>query len=144
MAGGILPISLATGWRRPFCANQTRRNAPCGQTPDGLRELLATAPHDRTADQGRGGDLAYARHLVAADSGILSQPAAWLDRVGDAAMTYDPIASHGILMALVSARDAAKAIWLFYQGNTKALAQYDEVMSEAYYAYVKERQKFYR
>ena len=47
-------------------------------------------------------------------------------------------------MAWVGARDAVKAIRAFYLGDIKALAQYDEVMSGAFYAYVKERQKFYR
>ena len=115
------------------------------QTPDGWRELVATAPHTaQRIRKGKGTWLTPAT-FVAADSGILSQTCGpgWI-AVGDAAMTYDPIASHGILMALVSARDAAKAILALYQGNTNALAQYDEVMSEAYYAYVKERQKFYR
>jgi flavin-dependent dehydrogenase len=83
--------------------------------------------------------------FVAADSGILSQTCGpgWI-AVGDAAMAYDPIASHGILMAMVSARDAAKAILGAYQGRPNAFEGYDAVMSGAFYAYVKERQKFYR
>ena len=47
---------------------------------------------------------------VVADSGILEAVygEAWL-AVGDAAMTYDPIAAHGLTMSMVSARDAATA-----------------------------------
>ncbi|MFT5999867.1 MAG: 2-polyprenyl-6-methoxyphenol hydroxylase-like FAD-dependent oxidoreductase [Neolewinella sp.] len=115
------------------------------QTPEGWQNLLGAAPHtERRIKEGEGTWLTPAT-FIAADSGILSQTCGpgWI-AVGDAAMTYDPVASHGILMALVSARDAAKAIQAYCQGNTDAFQQYDEVMSEAYYAYVKERRKFYR
>ena len=112
-------------------------------TLEGWSALLAAAPHtERRIKEGEGNPIAPAT-FVAADSGILSQTCGpgWI-AVGDAAMTYDPIASHGIMMAMVSARDAAKALMAFYQGHSNAFKKYDEVMSEAFYAYVKERQKF--
>jgi 2-polyprenyl-6-methoxyphenol hydroxylase-like FAD-dependent oxidoreductase len=115
------------------------------QSPEGWEGLLAAAPHtEQRIREGEGTWLTPAT-FVAADSGILAQTCGpgWI-AVGDAAMTYDPIASHGMLMALVSARDAAKAIEDFYRGNIRSFENYDAMMSEAFYAYVKERQKFYR
>lgn len=115
------------------------------QTREGWISLLGDAPHSAQRITEGQGEWLRSPFFVSADSGILAQTCGpgWI-AVGDAAMAYDPIAAHGILMALVSARDAARTILDFYQGNTHAFMQYDEVMSAAFYAYVKERQKFYR
>jgi 2-polyprenyl-6-methoxyphenol hydroxylase-like FAD-dependent oxidoreductase len=127
-----------------FCQPNKAQRA-LWQTPDGWRDILAAAPHTELRIREGKGTWLTSPTFVTADSGILSQTCGpgWI-AVGDAAMTYDPISSHGILMALVGARDAVKAIRAFYLGDIKALAQYDEVMSGAFHAYVKERQKFYR
>lgn len=83
--------------------------------------------------------------FVAADSGILEQTygPGWV-AVGDAAMTYDPIASHGIMMALVGARDASQAIIEFMKGKETAFAEYDQMMRAAYSHYRRERMQHYR
>jgi len=128
-----------------FICKPNKAQRTLWQTPDGWSALLAAAPHtEQRISEGEGSLLTPAT-FVAADSGILSQTCGpgWI-AVGDAAMTYDPIASHGILMAMVSARDAAKAILASYRGSPNAFEEYDEVMSEAFYVYVKERLKFYR
>ncbi len=82
--------------------------------------------------------------FVAADSGMLERlyGNAWL-AVGDAALTYDPVASHGILMAMVSARDAAAAVHACLQGDEDALPAYQETLVWAYRHYAIERRKLY-
>lgn len=114
------------------------------QSAEGWQALLATAPHTEQRIKDGDGTWLVPATFVAADSGILSQTCGpgWI-AVGDAAMTYDPIASHGLMMAMVSAREAAMSIQACCQGDASAFERYDEVMSEAYYAYVKERQKFF-
>jgi len=82
--------------------------------------------------------------FVSADSSILETLAGdgWL-AIGDAAMTYDPIASHGILMGMVSARDGANAIEKYFQGQVDALESYSLLLWHAFQYYIKQRQKFY-
>ncbi len=113
--------------------------------PAGWWALLQQAPHSFERIKANGGAWYQAPKFVAADSGILKSTygPGWL-AVGDAAMTYDPIASHGIMMALVSARDAAKAIAAHAQGFGDAFEQYDHMLGNAYYHYVKQRNKFYQ
>lgn len=84
-------------------------------------------------------------YFVSADSSRLENMAGtgWL-AVGDAAMTYDPIASHGILMAMVSSRDAAIAIQGFFNKKQDALGQYQERMISAYEQYRQQRLPFYQ
>ncbi|NQY33622.1 MAG: NAD(P)/FAD-dependent oxidoreductase [Alteromonadaceae bacterium] len=82
--------------------------------------------------------------IVAADSGILEKVYGdgWL-AVGDAAMTYDPIASHGLMMSMVSARDAAIAIHETLNGQEDKLKQYGQRMYQSFLLYSKVRQSFY-
>ena len=84
-------------------------------------------------------------HFVSADSGILERICGegWL-AVGDAAMAYDPIASHGIQMSLVAAREAASAITAHFSGTSEALPAYQQRMFQSYQHYTEERRKFYR
>lgn len=83
--------------------------------------------------------------IVAADSGILQQVCGegWL-AVGDAAMTYDPIASHGLMMSMVSARDAAGAINGLAEGRDDTLDMYGQRMCQSFLQYCEVRRAFYR
>ncbi len=83
--------------------------------------------------------------IVAADSGILQQVygEGWL-AVGDAAMTYDPIASHGLMMSMVSARDAAGAINGLVNGRDDTMKMYAQRMCESFMQYCELRRAFYR
>ena len=83
--------------------------------------------------------------FVAADSGILESVIGqgWL-AVGDAAMTYDPIASHGIIMSMASARQAALSIEEYLAGNSDALEDYSQLVYWSFQQYSKERQLFYK
>ena len=104
-----------------------------------LNESLHTAKRIEQAE----GQLITEPTTVAAHSSILEalHGPGWV-AVGDAALTYDPIAAHGITMALTSARDAAKALSQHFEGNPKALAFYEAVLWAAFQRYAEERQRF--
>jgi 2-polyprenyl-6-methoxyphenol hydroxylase-like FAD-dependent oxidoreductase len=109
-----------------------------------FRKLLAEAPH--TSERFRKGKFALTAvpRFFPADSGMLEQMhgEGWL-AVGDAAMTYDPIASHGLIMAMASARDAAAALAQYQQGVTGALQAYAAVLWVAYERYRAMRKSLY-
>jgi flavin-dependent dehydrogenase len=83
--------------------------------------------------------------FVAADSGVLESVIGqgWL-AVGDAAMTYDPIASHGIVISMASARQAAVSIDEYLNGNPEALEDYSQLVYWSFQQYSEERQLLYK
>ena len=106
--------------------------------------LLEQAPHTFQRIKKADAKLLEPPHFVSADSGILESVygKGWV-AVGDAAMTYDPIASHGILMAMVSARDASKAIQQHLSGQEDALGNYQALLWAAFQHYTQQRKQFY-
>jgi len=126
-----------------FCKPDEHERAAWLQE-DGWWALLSRAPHtERRIADGRGGILAPPR-FVSAQSAILERlhGDGWL-AVGDAAMTYDPIASHGLMLAMVGARDAARAIHRALAGEGHALAAYDALMWAAFQQYGRQRLRLY-
>ena len=108
-----------------FCHPSKEERAAWLQ-PDALTQLLAEAPHTRTRLTAANCTVLHSPRFVSADSGILESLAGpgWL-AIGDAAFSYDPIASHGIMMAMVTARDAAEAIEATLNGQPDAFEQYN-------------------
>lgn len=80
----------------------------------------------------------------AAPSAILSPPAAngWL-AVGDAASCFDPISAQGIYKALNHGIKSAPVIAEYLQGNSKAIAEYRQVIAEEFMGYLEQRYYFY-
>jgi flavin-dependent dehydrogenase len=88
--------------------------------------------------------LIEAPKFVAADSGR-SEPlcgASWL-AVGDAAVGYDPLSTHGLTAALVGGRNAAAAINAYFSGDASALNTYAERVRRSADYFSKRRQAFY-
>jgi len=83
--------------------------------------------------------------IVSADSGQLDclYGDGWL-AVGDAALTYDPLSSHGLTMALVSGRDGAQAILSLLAGEKDAPEEYAGQLGAAFMQYAAMRREFYR
>ena len=126
-----------------FChPDKTERKA--WLQPEALPELLAQAPHTRERLQQAEARGLHAPRFVSADSGILESLAGqhWL-AIGDAAFSYDPIASHGIMMAMVTARDAAQAIEQRLNGQHDAFEHYNALFWHAFQRYAQQRQQFY-
>jgi flavin-dependent dehydrogenase len=82
--------------------------------------------------------------LAASTPHCLDRPAGvdWL-AVGDAAASYDPLASAGITLALRSGEEAAAAIALRRDGERAAPARYGRAVQERFTGYLLERRSLY-
>ncbi len=66
----------------------------------------------------------------------------WL-AVGDAAIAFDPLASHGISMAMSSGFHAATAIAGYLDGNTHSLQPYERIIDASFARYLLMRHETY-
>ena len=126
-----------------FChPNATERKAWLQE--DAIAALLTEAPHTQQRLAAAQCQPLHPPRFVSADSGILESLAGsnWL-AIGDAAFSYDPIASHGIMMAMVTARDASKAIEARLHGQLDAFESYNALFWHAFQRYAQQRQQFY-
>ncbi|MBX2873255.1 MAG: tryptophan 7-halogenase [Saprospiraceae bacterium] len=128
-----------------FLCQPTSSQRKLWLTETGWWQLVQAAPY--TCNRLLKSDCHWlaAPKVVAADSSMLEQTygPGWV-AIGDAAMSYDPIAAHGILMALVAARDASYALVELLKGKKTAFAEYDQMMRAAYYTYMQERLRHYQ
>lgn len=122
--------------------SDTRR---CMASATGWEELLRRTQCTARRVDAHGYRLGRAPRIVSADSGRLDRlyGDGWL-AVGDAALTYDPLSSHGLTMALVSGRDGAKAILALFSGDENAPEVYERQLSAAFVEYAAMRREFYR
>jgi flavin-dependent dehydrogenase len=67
----------------------------------------------------------------------------WL-AVGDAAMSFDPLSSHGLNIALTSGRDAARAVSADLRGDCEGIPAYAETLAWACAEYEEHRRAYYR
>jgi len=113
-------------------------------TEAGWRALIRQAKHTAARMAPCDFQLLAPPEFVSADSGILETVygQGWL-AVGDVGMIYDPIALHGLVMGMVSARDAAAAIHATLNGDEGALEQYGRRMFGAFKVYSEVRTMFY-
>jgi flavin-dependent dehydrogenase len=83
--------------------------------------------------------------IVAASGGRMEPMAGpgW-SAVGDAAMCYDPLASHGLTVALASGCDAADAVSRHLQGAARAIDDYTRHLRAAFADYSAMRLDLYR
>lgn len=79
-----------------------------------------------------------------AASGLLEPPTGdgWC-AVGDAAAVYDPLSSHGVVKAVLTARDAAPEIGRALDGDGAGLAAYAERVRRGYDGYRRMRREIY-
>jgi flavin-dependent dehydrogenase len=105
---------------------------------DGWTELLAHAPRTRERIAGHGYRLTAPPKLVDAGSARLDTAAGegWL-AIGDAALTLDPLSSHGITSALATGIEAAAAIG---SGDS---ARYQAILHTTWNAYTAMRRDLY-
>ncbi|OCQ21225.1 hypothetical protein A7985_11390 [Pseudoalteromonas luteoviolacea] len=67
----------------------------------------------------------------------------WL-LAGDAAMSFDPLSSHGMTTAIYMAEKAAIAIDDLFKGNKQSLGMYSKTMTDIYNSYLNELLGHYR
>ena len=114
----------------------------------GWEALLEKVPHTRR--RLLGARFEESPRLRPADSVILDRLAgddaaggAWL-AVGDAASTFDPLSSHGIVKALRQATFAAYAIADHLRGDGAALEKYAAVLRREFADFLSAKRDFYR
>lgn len=114
------------------------------RTPDGWLALLNTAEHTARRLAEVGGSAPTSPRVVPADTSRLTSVAGegWL-AAGDAAVAYDPLASHGITMALGGGLHAAQAIFDYLSGRFDALRQYAALIDRAFARYLLMRHEQY-
>ena len=66
----------------------------------------------------------------------------WL-AIGDAALSFDPLSSQGILTSLHTGMKAGEALHDCLSGNSDAIADYDHHLSTIYDAYLRNRSMYY-
>jgi flavin-dependent dehydrogenase len=110
----------------------------------GWLAMLAASRHTRARITEYDYRLISLPQVVAAGSGHLDRVggAAWL-AVGDAAMAFDPLSAHGLVVALASARDAAAAILSHQAGDTYAISSYDAQLALEFAVYNARRRALY-
>ncbi|WP_299835326.1 FAD-dependent monooxygenase [uncultured Tenacibaculum sp.] len=64
--------------------------------------------------------------------------------IGDAAMAFNPISSHGISNAIYTAKEAATTIEKHLNGNDKSLKVYEEKMYTIFNEYIRYKEKLFQ
>lgn len=106
-------------------------------------DLLGTTKHTR--ERVRNAQPIGAPVTYPASSHRLAQVAGngWL-AVGDAASTFDPLSSVGIVKGLRSGVLASYAIGDFFKGNTSGLEKYEALLKREFESYLATRAEYYR
>ncbi len=114
------------------------------RSPQRFHALLMAAPHVARRVATRGAVLDAALRVVVADSARLlpAHGPGWI-AVGDAALAYDPIAAHGLTLALRTGTDAGEALIASTRGDREAVARYGVRLAAAYAAYEREALRLY-
>jgi flavin-dependent dehydrogenase len=118
---------------------------PC-RAAVGRRVRGGAAGHETRG--GRAGRVRLRDHRAAARGGRRKRAAGpvrgdgWV-AAGDAALSFDPLSSQGILTALYTGLRAGEALHLWLQGDRSALAAYEDRLREIHQAYARNRITFY-
>ncbi len=114
------------------------------QTTLGWKNLLKDTILIKNSIESACYDLTSGPYIIAANSSKLKNVIGknWM-AVGDAAATYDPLSSQGIMLALATGMGAANAILWYFNGKTSALAKYEENLNYVFSDYLKKRNVYY-
>jgi flavin-dependent dehydrogenase len=110
----------------------------------GYLSLLARTEHVRARTTARGYVLETAPRGVAAHSGRLSSfaGAGWL-AAGDAALSFDPLSSQGIMTALYTGMEAGLALDARLAGDDDAVERYGRRLATIHQAYLRNLAAYY-
>jgi flavin-dependent dehydrogenase len=113
--------------------------------PEGWLGRLATTEHMREFRERFDSTIAAGPRVVSAESAQLTSPVGvgWI-AAGDAAGSYDPLSSQGIVTALTTGLRAARAIIAFRHDDRSALQGYAIDFHRLYRSYLDQRTKYYR
>jgi 2-polyprenyl-6-methoxyphenol hydroxylase-like FAD-dependent oxidoreductase len=110
-----------------------------------VRFLNQLRQASRTSSRLRGYELDYGPLVSSANSSLLDRMCGdnWI-AVGDAATSFDPLASQGVYRALESGLKAAEAIEEYWTRSRKALEDYERSQMSQYERYLIQRHEVYR
>ena len=125
-----------------FMTDASHLRTRAWRTLDDWLSLTVSAPH--TASRVAGGVPLRDPSLYSASSQRLDACVGdqWL-AVGDAACTFDPLSSQGVMKALRSGIDASRAICRHLSGDAQALAVYGDRLAKTYEDYLDGRVAYY-
>ena len=114
------------------------------RTPDGYWGLLQETIHTRERVTNRGYENDGACLVAPADSSRLNRCAGdgWI-AAGDAAASFDPLSSQGILTAMYFGLKAGRALRQCLDGRAEAAQEYSDAVDDVYAAYLRRRQQYY-
>ncbi|HYN87908.1 MAG TPA: FAD-dependent oxidoreductase [Ardenticatenaceae bacterium] len=114
------------------------------RTQPGFQALVTTTRHIRARLAEHGYRLGEAPKGVAAQSARLERfgGEGWL-AIGDAALSFDPLSSQGILTALYTGMTAGQALHAHFSGEGLALEAYSERLATIYEVYLRNRDLCY-
>jgi flavin-dependent dehydrogenase len=151
-AGATLIESAPHGWwysaditdSSCVIAWHTDSDLDCGR-PRNARQLADLASCTRLIGERISGCMASGALHVAPAHEQWATPAAGLDwiAVGDACLAFDPLASQGLLHALVTAHEAAAAVLAYMKGTKESLADWDARVQAIRAAYLRHCRDFY-
>jgi flavin-dependent dehydrogenase len=118
--------------------------APIARSAERWFELLRQTKHLRQIYDRYEYVLCENPWIVAANSSRLDYPFGngWL-AAGDAAASFDPLSSQGIMTAILSGLQAANAIVGYWQGEMVALDKYGESIKRTYKEYLQKHAWYY-
>jgi flavin-dependent dehydrogenase len=118
---------------------------PEARSPEGWLGRLAATEHMRQFLERFDSTIEAGPWLVPAESAHLTAPVGvgWI-AAGDAAGTYDPLSSQGIVMALTTGLRAARAVVGFHHDDRSALQGYALGFHRLYRSYLNQRIKYYQ
>jgi flavin-dependent dehydrogenase len=114
-------------------------------TPQALLDLLATTRHTAGRTQGRPPLPGAAPRRCAASTTQLRPVTGdhWI-AAGDAAITFDPLSSQGLLTALYSGLSAGQAVDAQLRGEPDAFTAYATRLRDTFHAYAHNHREIYR
>jgi len=111
----------------------------------GFTSLIDETVHVRSRLEAYGHTACRPPQIVAADTSRLDRVAGdrWI-AAGDAAMSFDPLSSQGILTAIYSGTRAARALLARLDGDETAIAAYNAGLDSIYSVYLDHQRTYYQ
>lgn len=114
------------------------------RTKRGYSSILSRTEHISACLDSHQYELRSAVKAVSANSARLgcSAGSGWI-AVGDAALSFDPVSSQGILTAIFTGMKAGQAVAEKLSGNSDAISDYEMRLAKIYAAYLQNRSAYY-
>jgi flavin-dependent dehydrogenase len=128
-----------------YMSDADRCSARVAGTVEGWMELLAKTRHISRRVESHRYQVQLGPRMAPANSSRLSEPIgdSWV-AVGDAALSYDPLSSFGIVGSMETASYAATAITRLLAGDRTAKGHYSQSLDTSWTQYLSNRMTYYQ